>query len=151
MPIRADLRHFYGREWREVTRPRILARAKNCCEECSVPNRITALRTFGWWTPANLESTVFMAGGLLHGREITRLVWGHAGIKPKLHGFPRMGSMHWVSINLNVAHLNHVAGDDRDDNLKALCSWCHLNYDKLHHHITRATRKDQARPLLASL
>lgn len=46
------------------------------------------------------------------------------------------------------AHLNHVSGDDRDENLKALCQWCHLQYDKLQHHETRATRKDSARPLL---
>ncbi len=53
-----------------------------------------------------------------------------------------------VLIVLTVAHLNHVAGDDRDENLLALCQWCHLNYDKLHHKETRSARKDAARPLL---
>jgi hypothetical protein len=62
--------------------------------------------------------------------------------------FPRE-SCHWVGIVLTVAHLNHVAGDDRDENLKALCQWCHLNYDRQHHAETRSIRKDAARPLLA--
>jgi hypothetical protein len=55
-----------------------------------------------------------------------------------------------VRIVLTIAHLNHTPGDDRDENLMVLCSWCHLNYDKLHHAETRATRKDQGRPLLAN-
>jgi hypothetical protein len=50
---------------------------------------------------------------------------------------------------LTVAHLNHTSGDDRDENLKALCQWCHLHYDLQHHHETRAARKDAARPLIA--
>ncbi len=62
--------------------------------------------------------------------------------------FPRE-STRWVRIVLTVAHLNHQAGDDRDENLKALCQWCHLNFDKVHHAETRATRKDAARPLLS--
>jgi hypothetical protein len=148
MPIRPEFRKFYGREWRNVIRPRILARAKNCCEECRVPNQCTVLRTFGWWTPATLEATVFKAGGRIHGRPITELVWHHAGVAAKLVGFPLGRTMHWVAIHLTVAHLNHTPGDDRDENLKALCSWCHLNYDKFQHHLTRAARKDAKRPLL---
>jgi hypothetical protein len=54
----------------------------------------------------------------------------------------------FVRTVLTIAHLNHVAGDDRDENLKALCQWCHLNYDKLHHKETRSARKDRKRPLL---
>ncbi len=37
MPIRRELRKFYGRTWRTVTRPRVLARAGNCCERCHRP------------------------------------------------------------------------------------------------------------------
>jgi len=44
-----------------------------------------------------------------------------------------------------------VPGDDRDENLKAYCQWCHLNYDREHHRATRAARKDAARPLLAEV
>lgn len=52
-----------------------------------------------------------------------------------------------VRIILTVAHLNHRPGDDRDENLKALCQWCHLNYDKLHHKETRSMRKDARTPI----
>jgi hypothetical protein len=31
---------------------------------------------------------------------------------------------------LTVAHLNHIPSDCRDENLRALCSGCHLRYDR---------------------
>ncbi len=37
MPIRAEFRHHYRREWLTVTRPRILARARQQCERCKKP------------------------------------------------------------------------------------------------------------------
>jgi hypothetical protein len=41
---------------------------------------------------------------------------------------------------LTVAHLNHTPEDCRDENLKAWCQRCHLNYDKDHHAQTRRNR-----------
>lgn len=38
---------------------------------------------------------------------------------------------------LTVAHLNHDPADCRPENLKALCSGCHLRYDARHHAETR--------------
>jgi hypothetical protein len=58
---------------------------------------------------------------------------------------------HEIRVVLTVAHLDHTPGHDDDDNLKALCQWCHLHYDFEHHKQTRATRKDAARPLLKEL
>jgi hypothetical protein len=132
MPIRAELRHHYGKIWRTVTRPRILARAGNKCEQCGKPNRRRLL-------------TCCMPGRMYWSLFATR--WrNHHG---ELMGFRLPpGEYRRVRIVLTVAHLNHVAGDDRDENLKALCQWCHLNYDLGHHHETRAARKDAARPLL---
>ena len=49
MPIRPEFRHFYGREWQKVIRPRILERAGNRCEECGVPNHVIATRAMSWW------------------------------------------------------------------------------------------------------
>jgi hypothetical protein len=131
MPIRADLRHFYrGPAWR-ATRECILARAKNRCEQCRVPNhasiergshgvwRLIAAPTGTPWRNTNGNQTTFEPVD----RHRTRIV-------------------------LTIAHLNHIAGEDHDENLKALCQWCHLNYDKLHHKQTRSVRKDAARPLL---
>jgi hypothetical protein len=56
-----------------------------------------------------------------------------------------------VHIVLTVAHLNHTPGDDRDENLQALCQWCHLTHDLQDHHETRAARKDASRPLIVAL
>lgn len=45
---------------------------------------------------------------------------------------------------LTVAHLNHIPEDCRPENLKALCSACHLRYDaKIH----AQHRKEKARTL----
>lgn len=138
MPIRADLRHFYGREWRLVVRPRILARAENKCEQCGVPNGATLYRVAGYW----LEEGSSLVLGVFHRwHTFTGAVWRKEGQPP--------GRVRAVLTQLGVAHLNHTPGDDRDENLKALCRWCHLNYDASHHAETRATRKDAARPLLA--
>lgn len=145
MPIRPELRKFYGPHWKKVIRPRILARAGDKCENCAAPNHTTVLRAFAWWTPANATSTAFWATG---GQPLQELPWAGPGIPPTIRGFPFHDRMHWTGIVLTVAHLNHIPGDDRDENLKALCQWCHLDHDKDHHKATRATRKDAGRPLL---
>jgi hypothetical protein len=143
MPIRAELRHHYGRVWRTVVRPRILARAGNRCEECGKPNgkkveTITAAVASSrvmWWRTRKTPRW-------WHSPQTALEPWqllGRRGSPP-----PRK-----ICVVLTVAHLNHVPGDDRDENLRALCQWCHLHYDRAHHAETRATRKDRARPLLA--
>jgi hypothetical protein len=146
MPIRADLRHFYGREWRLVTRPRILARAENRCEQCGVPNHVEVTRVGGFWLEAGAS---WALGAFRRWRTAAGAEWS-AGVTLGRAGILRdpPGRMRRVRIVLSTAHVNHQAGDDRDGNLKALCQWCHLNYDLRHHHETRATRKDAARPLL---
>ena len=131
MPIRPDLRHHYrGRAWRE-TRTRILARAKNRCELCQVKNEATIERGLGGCWRSDV------IGASWRKNDGCKTTWE-----------PPLDSRRVVKIVLTIAHLNHVAGDDRDENLKALCQWCHLNYDKLHHRETRARRKDAGRPLL---
>jgi hypothetical protein len=129
VPIRPDLREHYRVHWRKVVRPRILERAKHRCEQCGAPDRYLTLRgPAGTWR-------------LLLGCDWHTAIGGNLTSEPE-------GRKRTVRIVLTVAHLNHVAGDDRDENLKALCQWCHLHYDAMHHAETRATRKDRARPLL---
>lgn len=135
MPIRQDLRHFYGRVWRTVTRPRILARAGNQCEACEVPNSTDVTRIGGCW----LEEKVTWAGGV-------SLIWHD--VTGAIMDPPPAGKKRRIRVVLTIAHLNHTAGDDGDENLKAWCQWCHLNYDKQHHAETRGARKDLSRPLL---
>lgn len=140
MPIQPELRHFYGRVWQTVTRPRILARAGNKCEQCGKPNR---RRVWVW------KSTGSQYWTLMKSRQL----WHYCDQAGATGNFQLIGGAQWrtarrIRVVLTIAHLNHVAGDDRDENLKALCQWCHLNHDKEHHRETRAARKDRGRPLL---
>jgi hypothetical protein len=138
MPIAREFRQFYGREWREVTRPRILKRAGNKCERCRVPNHAEVIRIGGCW----LEQRVSWKDGRIQ-------TWRGPDGRPLLDK-PR-GPTRRVRIVITIAHLNHTPGDDVDENLKAMCQWCHLNHDKQHHKESRSTRKDAQRPLLKEL
>ena len=144
MPIRPEFRHYYqGPEW-QATRARILERAGNCCEACRVPNHTVVARAAGWWV---IPPELFW----WHKPDETpQLYWttpdGETSNRPL--GFPRQ-ICRMVYIVLTIAHLNHTPGDDRDENLKAWCQWCHLRYDERFHRQTRCLRKDAARPLLA--
>jgi hypothetical protein len=138
MPIRPEFRHFYGHHWRTNIRPRILDRAGRRCELCRAPDRQVVIRYDelpGWWFDIK-SGDAFRPDGSL---------------AATVRGSEMPDTYRLVKIVITVAHLNHVAGDDRDENLKAMCQWCHLNYDKEHHHETRAHRKDSARPLLAAI
>lgn len=55
-----------------------------------------------------------------------------------------------IKVQCGCAHWNNQAGDDRPENLGWLCRRCHLHHDKLFHKLTRANRKDLARPLIAA-
>lgn len=136
MPIRKDLKHFYaGPAWRE-TRERILRRARGCCEQCGIPHRLRIIRAGGYWWDV-------LSGGCWRRPD------GSVGRPPK--GLRRRH----VAIVLTIAHLNSTPGDDRPENLKALCQWCHLNFDQALHvansRRTRSIRKDRARPILEAL
>ena len=98
VPIQPELRHFYGVEWCEVIRPRILKRARYKCEQCGKPDR-------------------------------TRVWVYRAGECPPVRA-------------------GHNARKARGALAPALCQWCHLNLDKLHHKESRQARKDRARPML---
>ena len=127
-----------------MIRPRILERAADKCEQCQVPNRALVVRNHrdfpGWWFEVQ--------GGQAH---------DNSG---KTHGFVRGSDMpvddgrgaRFVLIVLTIAHLDHIPGHDEDDNLKALCQWCHLRHDQAEHTAnareTRMDRKDAARLLL---
>lgn len=135
MPIRPELRKFYGAIWRREIRPRILKRAQHTCEMCWAPDRHYVERIGGWWLNPML--------GLW--------VCGQPDAAPTVHPaaqFHPSGKRRQIWIMLTIAHLNHAAGDDRDENLMALCQWCHLHMDAPHHKETRCARKDAARPLL---
>jgi hypothetical protein len=157
MPIRGDLRKFYGAAWRNEVRPRILARAGDKCEQCGAPNHTIVQRAQGWWLKQEQRCDFCVVFTRIGRSQQTRCNCSGVWVMPNgtvsrriAQNFPP-SIRRSVSIRINICHLNHVAGDDRDENLRALCQWCHLNHDEDHHRDTRATRKDEARPLLAAV
>ena len=56
-----------------------------------------------------------------------------------------------VKVVLTVAHLNHVAGDDRPENLAALCNCCHLRYDREQHAISARETRNRKRGIIEIL
>lgn len=53
---------------------------------------------------------------------------------------PETGS----KVVLTIAHRDHIPENNADDNLRAWCQRCHLNYDK-HHHRVNAARTHRAK------
>ena len=145
MPIRADLRHFYRGEAYAETRARIVKRANDRCEQCSKPNRQFVETTSGVliFGPDPDERRPFM---FWWGRGCWRDESGKA-----FHSIPMRDKPRSIRVVLTMAHLDHDPANNADDNLKMLCQWCHLNWDKLHHRETRCNRKDARRPLLTEV
>ena len=141
MPIRPEFRHFYGREWSEVTRPRILARAVNCCERCHKPNRLMV------WVFDSHDSGQYWTLSLGKQAWIYCALGGGGSFflnTQQVRQYRDAGRLRKIRVVLTIAHLNHKPGDDRDENLAALCGWCHLHYDqKLHVQSSRETRMDR--------
>lgn len=149
MPIPKHLRHLYRGKQYEAFRLALLNRAGNACEQCKAPShqrvfRVNLKQFAGWWW-SELSSIAYDPRGNsqphLDASAVLEL-WPHA-------------EWRGVKIVLTAAHLNRVAGDDRLENAKMLCQWCHLNYDRpvhlVHSRETRCNEKDPKRPLLALL
>ncbi len=71
--------------------------------------------------------------------------WAHrdtGGRCPALdkHEHPLTGSV----VHLSTAHLNQVPGDDRPENLRAMCQKCHVSYDAGQHAATRVRTAAEA-------
>lgn len=147
MPIPKHLRHLYRgpkyRAWRKA----LVERSGDKCEQCKKPNGIdvhthTPLNVLGLRMAWRFPGSSTWIDQL--GHRVYRLT--HLG------ALKRMGTPRQIKVVLTAAHLNHVAGDDRVENGKMLCQWCHLHYDQAVHQVhakeTRLDRKDAARPLL---
>lgn len=109
----------YAKNWKTEIRPKILQRARNKCEFCWVENYAIWQRDYNWeWH--NIKEIDQMGSC-----EWEMMFWEYKPIK----------------IILTIAHLDHNIDNNNDDNLKALCQKCHLNYDKIHHIETRTKNK----------
>lgn len=99
----------YPKNWKTELRPAVLERAKNCCEECGVPNYAIGYRDdLGNWN--DIEKSF---AGDMQAQDAEEL--GYKIIK----------------IILTVAHLDHDETNEnvKIDRLKALCQLHHLRYD----------------------
>lgn len=148
MPIPKNLRHLYRGKAYEAFRTALLDRAGNACEQCKVPNhsrifRVELKQFAGWWFDEILGV----------GRDPRGNPQPHLTHVTMMEEFG--AELRGVHIVLTAAHLNRVSGDDRLENGKMLCQWCHLNYDRpvhlIHSRETRCNEKDPKRPILALL
>ena len=111
MPIRAERRHLYPDDWKDISHRIRFERAGGRCEcegECGIDHD-------------------------------GRCDLKHLDAKPRAGldwiEFVDEGDM--VTVILTTAHLNHDESDCRDENLKAMCQGCHNRYDRGHRAQTR--------------
>ncbi len=170
MPIAPEFRHFYRTpQWREA-RKAVLGRSGGKCEFCGKPGNAWVCVNrdgTGRWNRALLDTlfkgpsaTSYLASEVRSQvkRKYARswdTGWWHPATEsddpatgPMPAAAPIVGRIHLIIPVLTIAHMNHTPGDDRLDNLRALCQWCHLRYDQEHHRIQRSIRKDRERPIL---
>jgi hypothetical protein len=122
VPIRKELRPLYRTpEWK-AARAACRERAGDRCEQCGAQNRTVGFRD-------------------LEGKFI-RLRLG-LDFPP-----PDQPNAYLLLIQCGCAHLDNNPANNAPDNHAWLCRGCHLHRDADFHRLTRATRKDAARPLL---
>lgn len=126
MPIKAENIARYPKDWKQI-RERILERAGNCCEgspdfqDCRIANGSIGYRDGGRWI--QLGATADEAG---------------LSIDAAIEDGHRV-----ITIVLTIGHLDHTPENCADENLRAWCQRCHLNYDAKHHaQNSYATRRE---------
>lgn len=119
----------YPPDWKAVIRPRIMARARNQCEECGVANYSTVLS----------KSRTMLCDPRPYRDAIQNVSCYH---EPEERA---------VVIVLTIAHLDHDITNNADSNLKALCQRCHLGYDAVHHATNSRRTRDEKRGQLCLL
>lgn len=124
MPIRPENRARYPKNWKTEIRPRILARAGNCCE--GSPDYPDCRRQNGWFLNRRT--------GVLTDDLVQVDVWTLDDEAPV------------TRIVLTIGHLDHTPEHCDDDNLRAWCQRCHLHYDRHHHRETRQATRSAASP-----
>lgn len=110
MPIKPENLKRYPKDW-PLVRERILARAGNCCEgspdfpSCRIRN--------GWFRNNDSGETT------------------DDGMAAESWSLADRDSV--TLIVLTIGHLDHTPENCADENLRAWCQRCHLNYDAEHH------------------
>ena len=108
----------YPKNWKSEIVPRILKRANHQCEVCGIFNysELTSI-------PLKISD-----GGKY---KIKRFWLSHKNDVIRMKPFALGGEVKTIKVVLTIAHLDHDETNHnvKDDRLKAMCQYCHLNYD----------------------
>ncbi|MDQ1089011.1 hypothetical protein QE390_003557 [Siphonobacter sp. SORGH_AS 1065] len=104
----------YHPKWSLISRLIRFNRAGNCCEFCGVKNEALIVRNGSNYRYATDDETAIF------------LDYRTAGIKY----WQALKKVGLTRIILTVAHLDRNIENNRFNNLKSLCQYCHLNYDR---------------------
>lgn len=121
----------YPPNWKTEIRPRILARAGNCCERCKVPNYKVILR--GLWEVKGEIIPVYQdddTGKIYSAIDGTHLGDDYVG------EVWQFGAKQTITrVILTIAHVGQDKSpmNAKEEDLLALCQRCHLLEDKEHH------------------
>lgn len=124
---------IYPKNWKSEICPRILERANNCCEFCGLQNNTRGYRDKkgNFYSLKQVFDDLDNMGYDYFEHELSNCVDNRGFIKKS------------IQIILIVTHLDYDIANNSDDNLKALCQRCHLNYNLEHHQKNRKENRLQ--------
>ena len=116
MPIDYDK---YPKNWKSEIVPRILERADHKCEVCGIENK-----KYVYTINVYLKLPI-------NDRYGYRKIWFRNELDAIKVEHLSHGPVKKVFIILTIAHLDHdeESAGVKDERLKAMCQYCHLNYD----------------------
>ena len=121
MPIKPEMRGFYSRDWREVSRTVRFVRAAGVCQSCGRPHgtKIRCLPDGRWFDAA-------------------RGTWRNGRGRPtRWPDLIETAQIRYTRVILAAAHLDHDPRNNRLRNLKSLCQRCHIMHDRPYHLVQR--------------
>jgi len=118
----------YSPLWKSEIRPRILERAKHCCEICGVKNYEVGYRDIDgkFYSVKTIMDLLEDKGYDIFCNELS-----HVAEKAKP-----------IKIILTIMHLDHDIKNNDDSNLRAGCQRCHNRHDVEHRKDNRAKKKN---------
>lgn len=105
---------LYDDKWQDVIRPEILKRDNYKCQDCGLQHKKYILRD-------------------------KKGAWKY--IEPSEYAEYCTLKMRAYRVYLQVAHLDSVKTNNDPSNLRTLCLWCHLKYNKAHKQLMRLAQK----------
>ena len=125
--MKKESKSKYPWNWNQISANVIFGRAQNRCESCKLLNGsiIERMRMDRYRYVSKLEIDEMYYDAKKESCSIFKIL--------KRRGY--------VRIILTCAHLNHNEMDCSNENLKALCQRCHLNYDRSNNRFRAQVRR----------